>query len=236
MLSRIQQCEIGMSAGRGKPGRWGVPQDDFPVGLSCLPCGMKKPYYLLLLLVGSFSLAAFTLADWVSFALDERVSVQLPAQPTELALSKTLSPEQSKTVSPEQVKNNHVYVTKDAYGAYQVVQSATSLSAEKTALAATRANFYQRILQGVLKHEHGTLIAQSTFPTAGGEGLEITYRYLRKGTGKPVITVARHLLVGTISYGFYFVPLDQQDSTGTSGHQQRRRFFESIAVKPLPSK
>lgn len=197
---------------------------------------MKKPYYLLWLLVGGLSLAAFTLADWVTFALNEQVSVQLPAQPTELELSKTLSPEQAKTLSPEQVQNNHVYVTKDAYGAYQVVQSATSLSAEKTALAATRAAFYQRILQGVLKHEHGTLVAQSPFPTAGGEGLEITYRHLRRGTGKPVLTVARHLLVGTTSYGFYFVSLDQQDSTGTSGNAQRRRFFESIEVKPLASK
>jgi hypothetical protein len=103
---------------RGKPGRWGVHQDDFPVGLSFLPCGMKKPYYLLLLLAGGLSLAAFTRADWVTFALDERVSVQLPVQPTELALASTLSPEQAKTVSPEQIKNNHVYITTDAYGTY----------------------------------------------------------------------------------------------------------------------
>ncbi|MFD2719704.1 hypothetical protein ACFST9_13330 [Hymenobacter monticola] len=197
---------------------------------------MKKSHFLLWLLVGGLSLAAFARADWVTFALDERVSVQLPVQPTELAVAKTLSPEQAKTLSPEQVKNNHVYLTTDAYGTYQVVQSATGFSAEQAALAATRAAFYQRMLQGVLRHEHGTLLAQSPFPTAGGEGVEFAYRHVSRGSGKPVLAVARHLLVGTTSYGFTFTPRDQQDSTGTSGNAQRRRFFDSIVVKPVPGK
>lgn len=189
---------------------------------------MKYLYRLSSLFLGCLFLAAFTLADWVPFPVDERVTVQLPAQPTEMDLSKMLS--------PEQLKSNHIYVVKDEYGIYQVIKSATGLSAEKTVLAATRQDYYNGVIEGLLNREQGTLIAQSTFPTAGGEGLEIKYKSLHKGTGKRVIKYTRSLLSGTTAYSFNFVPTNQQDTTGMSGNQQRRRFFESIVVTSAQSK
>jgi hypothetical protein len=189
---------------------------------------MKHPYRLHSLLLGCLLLTAFTLADWIPFSVHERVTVQLPTQPTERDMSYMMSPEQRK--------HNHVYMARDAHGVYQVVQSATGLSAEKTGLAATRQDFYTRITNGLLRHEQGVLLAQSTFPTAGGEGLETKYKAVDQATGKRAIRYTRNLLIGTTAYSFSFTPLDQKDTTGTSGNEQRRRFFESIVVTPASGK
>jgi hypothetical protein len=183
---------------------------------------MKALHHVFLLLFCCLALAAFRVADWAAFQVDDRVTVQLPAQPTEMDLSKMLS--------PEQVKNNHIYQVKDDYGVYQVIKSATGLSAESIDQAATRTGYYNGVVEGLLAREQGTLLTRLAFPTGGGEGLEIKYKSLHKGTGKQTAKYLRSLLVGGTGYSFNFIPADQQDTTGSSGNAQRRRFFDSVIV------
>ena len=154
--------------------------------------------------------------------------MQLPAQPTEMDLSKLLP--------AAQLKDSKVYTVKDDQGIYQVIKSATAMNAESIASDATRQLYYDGVISGLLARENGTLLARATFASAGGEGLEIKYESIHKGTGKQAVKYMRSLLVGATGYSFNFIPGDKQDSTGTSGNEQRRKFFNSILVTSTPGK
>ena len=97
---------------------------------------------------------------------------------------------------------------------------------------AAREELYNGIVAGLLRSQKGVLVATSPFATAGGPGLEIKYKGLQLGTNKMVVKYTRALLVGKINYSFNFIPKDKEDATGTSGNEQRRRFFDSVVVKP----
>lgn len=183
---------------------------------------MKK--YLTLL--AFLPLAAFISVDWQTFSVDDQVSVKLPIQPTEADLSKMLP--------PDKVKDTRVFVAKDPYGLYQIIKTSANLSVESAALEESRQSFNKGMINGLLRNQQGTLISVTPFATSVGEGIEVKFRGITKATGKQVIKLTRSLLVGNTSYSFNFVPVDQTDSTGSSGNEQRRRFFDSIAVKALP--
>ena len=183
---------------------------------------MKK--YLTLL--ASLPLAAFAVADWQTFSVDEHISVKLPIQPTEIDLSKTLP--------PEKLKDTRVLVCKDTYGTYQVIKSDTGMSAESAASPESRQSFNEGMISSLLKNQQGTLISTTPFRTPAGDGIEIKFKGMTRATGKRIIKVTRNLLIGSVSYSFNFIPVDQADSTGISGNEQRQQFFNSIEVKTSP--
>ena len=183
---------------------------------------MKQAYKLLLPLLG-LPLIAATLADWVTFNIDKQVSVQTPAQPEELDLAKL-----GLAVKLEGTK---IYNAKDVIGFYQTIRVNDSGTESGPKEVGARKAFYEGVITGLLNQQNGVLLERSSFPTAGGEGIEIKYRSLDKRTGKQAIKYTRSLLVGKTSYSLNFLSLDG-DTTGTSGTEQRQRFFNSITVKP----
>jgi hypothetical protein len=178
---------------------------------------MKKVYLLALL-----PLLAFTLVDWQSFAIDKRLIVQLPTPPAEVNLTK---------VAPAQAAAHaRMWALRAAEAVYLVVRLPTGLIGKSD--TTSRRSYYAGVLSAVLQDERGQLISQTSFPTAGGAGMEIKYKAMSQVTGKKAIKYMRFLLVDSIGYSLLFQPTDKQDSLGLASAEQRRRFFNSITVKP----
>jgi hypothetical protein len=97
---------------------------------------------------------------------------------------------------------------------------------------AGRRDYYAGVVQSVLHDEQGQPITRSYFSTPAGAGLELKYKGRHQVTGKQVIKYIRSLVVDSVGYSLNFIPTDQQDSLGIAGNEQRRRFFNSITVKP----
>jgi hypothetical protein len=169
----------------------------------------------------SLPLAAFVLADWQSFAVDEHLTVQLPGPPTERDLAK-LAP---------QLKGVQVWSAQDGTGMYLITRFAQTMDKPLQDTTALR-SYYAGVISGQLRREEGHLLSRTFFATAGGSGVEYKYRGRHQGTGKQVIKYGRSLLLGAVGYSFAFVPADRVDSLGLAGNEQRRRFFDSIMVKP----
>jgi hypothetical protein len=93
--------------------------------------------------------------------------------------------------------------------------------------------FYQDLVRGALtKEEHAHLLKHSYFHTAGGSGAEIMYTAWDAVARQRRVLYMRCLELDSITYNFIFRPTDKLDSTGTAGAADRRRFFDSITVKP----
>jgi hypothetical protein len=180
---------------------------------------MKSTSSCLLLL----PLFAFTADTWQPFAIDSRVSLQLPTHPTELDFAK-LAP----TRKPDHTR---IWLLRAPEGTYQVIRLPNNSTISSTDTAGRRA-FYTGVLTSVMRNESGQLLLITPFPTSAGAGMEYKYKAMHKGTGKHVIKYTRILLADSIAYTLNFVPIDRQDSLGIAGAAQRRRFFDSITVKP----
>jgi hypothetical protein len=180
---------------------------------------MKSTSSCLLLL----PLFAFTADTWQPFAIDSRVSLQLPTHPTELDFAK-LAP----TRKPDHTR---IWLLRAPEGTYQVMRLPNNGTISGTDTAGRRA-FYAGVLTSVMRNESGQLLLITPFPTVAGAGMEYKYKAMHKGTGKRVIKYTRILLADSIAYTLNFVPIDRQDSLGIAGAEQRHRFFNSITVKP----
>ena len=183
---------------------------------------MKPPSLPYFLVLASFPALALAVVEWVPFAIDN-VAVQVPQQAVEVDLS--------KQPVGKGYSNTRVFISGDEYGTYQMIRedyrSNANLGQSKTA----REELYDDIIAGLLRSQRGVLMATSHFVTAGGPGIEIKYKGVQLGTNKMVVKYTRALLVGKINYSFNFIPKDKEDATGTSGNEQRRRFFDSVVVK-----
>ena len=184
---------------------------------------MKNTFLPYLLVLSSFPALALAVVEWVPFAIDN-VTVQVPQQAIEVDLS--------KQPAGKGYSNTRVFVSGDEYGTYQVIREDYRSNASLGQSKAAREELYNGIVAGLLRSQKGVLVATSPFATAGGPGIEIKYKGLQLGTNKMVVKYTRALLVGKINYSFNFIPKDKEDATGTSGNEQRRRFFDSVVVKP----
>jgi hypothetical protein len=179
---------------------------------------MKKRYFLALL-----PLVAFSLSDWQVFSIDNHVTVQVPTQPEEMDLAKVGLADKKAMMS--------IFNARDAEAFYQIIK-VTDLGIESGPTEVTeRQKFYTGVVKGLLNQQGGALLERTAFKTAAGEGIEIKYKAFDKRLGKQAIRYCRSLLAGKTSYSFNFITLDS-DTTGTSGAEQRRRYFNSITVKP----
>jgi hypothetical protein len=91
-------------------------------------------------------LFAFTADTWQPFAVDSRVSLQLPTQPTELDFAK-LAP----TRKPDHTR---IWLLRAPEGTYQVMRLPNSRTISGTDTADRRA-FYARVLTSVMRNERG---------------------------------------------------------------------------------
>jgi len=174
-------------------------------------------------LLAFLPLVAFALNDWVPFAVDQRVRVQVPATPAEVDLAKVAG------ASASERHNTRLWTARDADGVYQIARFAHMAVRPDTA---GRRSYYRDVVDGALQREQGELLARGSFPTVAGDGLEFKYRGRRRSTGTRVVKYSRSLVIGTTGYAFTFIPFDTQDSLGLAGDASRRRFFESIAAQP----
>ena len=182
---------------------------------------MKPTHYLLLL-----PLLAFAPSDtWQSFSIDKQVAVQMPMRPSEANLDKLAA---AHYYSP-----TRVWTAKAPEGVYFVIRTAgkvsESIGRQNTA---QRQALYTTVIQAALQSDQGELVTRTSFPTAGGDGCEIKYRGSHPLTQRRIIKYLRYLVVDSIGYSFQFLPANPYDSLGLAGAAPRRRFFNSIVVKP----
>ena len=175
---------------------------------------------LLLLLLPLLPIAADT---WQPFAVDQRVSLQLPAPPTEADLT--------KLIPGGKAGHTRLWTLQAPEGLYQVLRIPSKGVIAKLDTAG-RNSYYAGVLSLVLRNEQGRLLARTPFPTAGGGGMEFKYNGVHRGTGKRVVKYSRYLVLDSIGYSLNFIPTDRLDSLGLAGNEQRRHFFNSIVVKP----
>jgi hypothetical protein len=188
----------------------------------------------LLLALAAFPSLAFSIADWVVYPVDSRVTVQTPSVLTPIDLVKALtargaSKEQLAPYVSNQVK---LLVARDETGIYMVMRMATGDPETPSNSDSTgRRAYYAGLLDAQLRDEHGTLLHRSTFSIGGVDGIEYDYKGIHQGTGKMVVKHSRAILVDKVSYGMTFLAADAQDSLGTAGQQQKDKFFRSLTIK-----
>lgn len=176
---------------------------------------MQKPSILLYLLVLCSTVTSFRAADWVTFAVDERLSVRLPAQP-----------QQQEMPSP-----GKIFTTNDANGKYIVHR--TKLGPAPSGRERdwySPKKYYDTILNGFGENSGGVVLNRSTFTLSGFDGIEFdskaaTLTY----AGRPAYICVRCLLVGDVVYMLQFIPTD---ATGKTSKIRRAPFFNSLILKP----
>ena len=168
-------------------------------------------------------LLACTALDWQPVAIDQRVTVQLPAQPTEVDFAK-LAP----NMKPDYTR---LWMLRAPEGIYQIMRSPQGMNIGPQD-EASRDAFYRGMLSSLLRNDKGQLVAMTPFPAAGGTAIEYEYKGIHKGTGKRVLKFVRCLVLDSISYTLNFTPTDKLDSLGLAGAEQRKRFYNSLTIKP----
>ena len=129
---------------------------------------------LLLLL----TLLAFTAADtWQPFAIDQRVSVELPAPPTEADLAK---------LAGRSMGHTRMWMLRIPGYTYQYMRLPLKRRIEISDSVGRRA-YYAGVLTSVLRNEQGQLLSSAPFPTAAGPGIEYKFKAVHRGTGKRII-------------------------------------------------
>ena len=191
---------------------------------------MNHKYFLFPLLPLALLLSA-AVTDWVTTPLDARVSLQTPVALRELDLARIL---RSQGASEEVIAHNggtRSFLAQDALGSYTVLVRTIGGTDLSSAPPDARAAFFDYYLTGVMRSEQGTLLDRSPISVSGQEGVDYHYRGLNKGTGRVVIKLARALVVSNTVYTLNYTPANR-DSTGTTGTDERLRFFRSITVLP----
>ena len=183
---------------------------------------MRLSRYLLLL-----PLLTFAATDaWQPFAIDSRITVQLPVQATALNVGKLLPAGQVPA-------HTQTWVARAPEGLCVVMRVPTiNTQIIKQSDTVQRRFFYDNVVKGALAEEkQAHLLRRTSFQTAGGSGIEIKYTVLDARTGHQRLRYMRSLVLDSIGYNFIFRPADLSDSLGLIDHAQCRRFFSSITVK-----
>jgi hypothetical protein len=182
---------------------------------------MKLTRYLLLLPLLTFAAAN----TWQPFAIDKQVAVRVPTQPTEANIAKLAT---AHHYSP-----TRVWTAKAPEGAYFIIRTAGKASESiGRQNSSQRQALYTSVIRAALQSDKGELLTRTSFLTDGGAGCEVKYKGTHPLTQQRVIKYLRYLVVDSVGYSFQFLPANAYDSLGIAGAEQRRRFFNSITVKP----
>ncbi|TGE04765.1 hypothetical protein [Hymenobacter fodinae] len=190
---------------------------------------MKHGYLFRALVLLSLPLTSFIAPDWAPFTVDEQLQVLLPHPAEEVDMKK---------LTGRSIPNTRLLMTSDSVGVYQIMLvKMPPAQAANLARAESRESYYDGVVKGILDAQtDGVLLERATFPTSAGTGIEVKTRARHKGTGKLVVKYSRSLLANGVGYAFNFIPRDLADTAGISGNAQRRRFFDSIEIKPADKK
>lgn len=183
---------------------------------------MKYSYYAALLL-----LTACSSPRWVTYPVDSYLTVQFPVKPKvtnldSMGVNKLL---ERKTLPYK------AFLAQDDNGTYMVAVDASS----RTGIIPVNINrdslYTLGIKQVLARAKDNRLLSRTRFSTPAGEGVELVVRISSPITHTPLLVYNRILLAHHHLYNFNFTPgealLDSAAHT-----EQRRRFFDSIIVKP----
>ena len=88
--------------------------------------------------------------------------------------------------------------------------------------------FYDGEIKGMVQDQGSTLLSRKPFSTSAGEGVAVTYRLAATQDSKAMIVFSRTFVAKRSSYTLTFLQADGDTTSGVA----RRRFFNSITVKP----
>jgi len=180
---------------------------------------MKYAYLLLLL-----PLAACSSSEWKAYPINEHLNVQLPTAPERVDLQKQ---EGLPNIAPATLRQLQAFTSSDDYGVYSIVIN--PVDSTSLGLLPRDSLYNDRIRQLLLTYQ-GNLRKRTSFSTPAGKGVEVLIAAVVPTVGKHVLTGVRLLLVGHQSFVFTVVPYAETDISLAAA--QRRRFFNSIRVKP----
>lgn len=180
---------------------------------------MRYTYLLLLLL-----LAACSSSEWKSYPINEHLNVQLPTAPEKVDLQKQRG---LPNVDPATLHQMQAFTSSDDYGVYSIVINPADSA---TLGLLPRDSLYNDGIHQMLLTYQGNLRKRTSFSTPAGNGVEVLLDAVVPKVGKHVLTGVRLLLVGHQSFAFTAVPYAETDTSLAT--TQRRRFFDSITVKP----
>jgi hypothetical protein len=182
---------------------------------------MKYAYLLTLLL------SACSRPDWITYPVDHYLTVQLPALPKVMNLD---SLGVNKLLKQKTMASFKAFAAEDENGAYLVVVD-SSARVSRISAAANRDSLYKQGISQILgRNKSNRLLSQTHFHTPAGEGVELVLSVNSPKTSTPVLVYNRTLLAHRKTYTLTFTPYTELDSAGHT--IQRRRFFNSITVKP----
>jgi hypothetical protein len=184
---------------------------------------MSPTRYLLLV-----PLIGFAATDaWQRFAVDERLTVQLPGPTTALPVARLLPAGQAPA-------HTQTWVARASQGLCVVMRVPTANGQViKQGDLTKRRLFYDQVVKGALMEENQAhLLTRTSFQTGGGSGVEIKYTALDARTGHRRVRYMRSLVLDSIGYNLIFRPANLADSSGLSDQAQGRRFFGSLTIKP----
>lgn len=183
---------------------------------------MKYSYCLSLL-----SFAACASPAWISYPVDQYLTLQLPVKPKvtnldSMGVNKLLK---QKTLPLQ------AFLAEDENGVYMIAVDASSRVAS-IPVDVNRDSLYTQGVNQILQRTAGNqLVSRTRFHTSAGEGVELVVRLSSPITHTPLLVYNRILLAHHRLYNFNFTPYEALlDSTAHTA--QRRRFFDSISVKP----
>ena len=172
-------------------------------------------------------LPACTSPDWKAYEVDQHVTVQLPRQPVPINLAGMhfASPATQQTAASSGVRALN---TSDSACTYGIIINSEALAANLSQPVVPD-SFYNQGIRNVLQRQHVRLLVRSTFMTAAGPGIEVKFGPA-SATSSAAGQYIRTVLVGRACYTFIFHSRDKEIELNTI--EQRRRFFNSIVVKP----
>ena len=179
---------------------------------------MKKVYLPTLLF-----LAACKFPHQQPFAIDQRVTVELPGQPHPRSAAKS-----SKLQHPERMK---IWLLNTLGGTYHLLRAANPTMHIAARDTLEQEAYYNRKIVA-LKKRKAQLIACRPFSIAGVKGRDLIYR--SHASTKPVLVYSRDFVLDSVGYTLNFFPTSQEEEgiVAAVGAEQRRHFFNSITVKP----
>jgi hypothetical protein len=178
---------------------------------------MKQLYFPLGLTL--IVLTSFSASKWIDFAVDEKMSVKLPSQPTVIARD---------TVEADGFEQHlKIYKADDESGFYRISRDDLHHESDNYLTPQGRKEWYTvgPVVEGI---QQAKFLSREVFDVKGVDGVERTYELPASGPYGHTLKYVRTLLVGKVGYEFWFIP---KDGFSNPSLDKKKQFFNSIKLK-----
>jgi hypothetical protein len=178
-----------------------------------------KNLYISLLTTAVLLITSFTSSKWISYNVDEQLSIEIPTQPL-----KTIR----DTVEADgfEVHLKIFEVTTDL-GYYRISRDDLHHESDNYLTPKGRKEWYSvgPYVEGL---QQAKFLRRDVFEINGIDGVERTYELPAAGSHGHTLKYVRTLLVGKVGYEFWFIP---RDGFNNPRIDQKKRFFNSINLR-----